>query len=282
MKKTKNNKLHNLFNLKNKVIIITGALGLLGKKHVEVVAENGGIPIILDIKDKPAQLFAKKIEQKYNSPVLALNVDITDEKKIVESCKIIIKKFGCIDGLVNNAAINPKVEEINDKNFSRLENFSLEMWNKDIAVGLTGAWLCSKHYGTAISKNKKGGSIVNISSDLGLIAPDQRLYTKDNESNENRSVKPVTYSVVKTGLIGLTRYLSTYWVDKGVRCNAMCPGGIENEQSKDFLNKVKSRIPMNRLAKPNEYQGTLLWMLSDASSYLNGAVISVDGGRTAW
>ena len=282
MNKTKNNKLHNLFNLKNKVIIITGALGLLGKKHVEVVAENGGIPIILDIKDKPAQLFAKKIEQKYNSPVLALNVDITDEKKIVESCKIIIKKFGCIDGLVNNAAINPKVEEITDKNFSRLENFSLEMWNKDIAVGLTGAWLCSKHYGTAISKNKKGGSIVNISSDLGLIAPDQRLYIKDNESNENRSVKPVTYSVVKTGLIGLTRYLSTYWVDKGVRCNAMCPGGIENEQSEDFLSKVKSRIPMNRLAKPNEYQGTLLWMLSDASSYLNGAIISVDGGRTAW
>ena len=213
---------------------------------------------------------------------MGLKVDITNEKEIINSCVKIIKSFGKIYGLVNNAANNPKVEDNKDISFSQLENFPLKTWEQDIAVGLTGAWLCSKHYGTEIAKNKNGGSIVNISSDLGLIAPDQRLYMKDNESNENRTVKPVTYSVVKTGLIGLTRYLSTYWADKGVRCNAMCPGGVENGQSEDFLNKVKSRIPMDRLAKPNEYQGTLLWMLSDASSYLNGAIISVDGGRTAW
>jgi NAD(P)-dependent dehydrogenase (short-subunit alcohol dehydrogenase family) len=158
----------------------------------------------------------------------------------------------------------------------------IEMWNKDIAVGLTGAWLCSKHFGSQIAKNKNGGSIVNISSDLGLIAPDQRLYKKAKETYENRSVKPVTYSVVKSGLIGLTRYFSTYWAEKGVRCNAMCPGGIENGQADEFLDKIKTRIPMGRLAKSDEYQGTLLWMLSDASSYLNGAVITVDGGRTVW
>jgi NAD(P)-dependent dehydrogenase (short-subunit alcohol dehydrogenase family) len=282
MKKNSTDKFHNLFHLKDKVVVITGALGLLGKKHVEVVAQNGGIPIILDIKDKAVLSLAKNIERKYNLPALGLEVDITDEKKIIESCRFIVKKFGRIDCLVNNAANNPKAEKVDKSNFSKLENLSLEVWNRDIAVGLTGAWLCSKHYGTEISKNKKGGSIVNISSDLGLIAPDQRLYMKVNETNKNRSVKPVTYSVIKTGLIGLTRYLSTYWAHKGVRCNAMCPGGIENGQSEDFLNKVKSRIPMNRLAKSNEYQGTLLWMLSDASSYLNGAIISVDGGRTAW
>ena len=146
--------------------------------------------------------------------------------------------------------------------------------------GLTGAWLCSKHYGSEIAKNKKGGTIVNISSDLGLISPDQRLYLSGKD--KNKLVKPVTYSVIKTGLIGLTRYLATYWVDKGVRCNAICPGGIENAQSKDFLKKVSTRIPMGRLAKPEEYQGTLLWMLSDASSYLNGAIVPVDGGRTVW
>jgi len=282
MKKNSTDKFHNLFHLKDKVVVITGALGLLGKKHVEVVAQNGGIPIILDIKDKAVLSLAKNVERKYNLPALGLEVDITDEKKIIESCRFIVKKFGRIDCLVNNAANNPKAEKVDKSNFSKLENLSLEVWNRDIAVGLTGAWLCSKHYGTEISKNKKGGSIVNISSDLGLIAPDQRLYMKVNETNKNRSVKPVTYSVIKTGLIGLTRYLSTYWAHKGVRCNAMCPGGIENGQSEDFLNKVKSRIPMNRLAKSNEYQGTLLWMLSDASSYLNGAIISVDGGRTAW
>lgn len=117
---------------------------------------------------------------------------------------------------------------------------------------------------------------------LRLISPDQRLYAEKGVLDELQPVKPITYSIIKTGLIGLTRYLSTYWISKNVRCNAICPGGVENGQSQDFLNNVNSRIPMNRLAKPDEYQGTLVWMLSDASSYLNGAIVAVDGGRTAW
>ena len=282
MNKNTKNQTNNLFNLKNKVIIITGALGLLGQKHVEVVAQNGGIPIIIDLDNQKVELFAKKIQQKYNVNAIGLEVDITDEKKIVDSCDKIIKQFKNIDCLVNNAANNPKIEDNKQTNFSKLENFPLEKWNKDIAVGLTGAWLCSKHYGSKIAKNKNGGSIVNISSDLGLIAPDQRIYIKNNETEKSRSVKPVSYSVIKSGLIGLTRYLATYWADQGVRCNAICPGGVENGQSEDFLNKVSSRIPMARLAKSDEYQGTLLWMLSDASSYLNGAIVPVDGGRTVW
>ena len=276
------NQSHNLFSLNNKVIIVTGALGLLGQKHIEVIAQNGGVPIILDIDENGVYLAAEKIKQKYHVPSVGLDVDITNEKKIIDSCRKIIKKFGHIDGLVNNAANNPKVEEIEHINFSRLENFPIEIWNKDLAVGLTGAWLCSKHYGSEIAKNKNGGSIVNISSDLGLIGPDQRIYKKKGLSEHMKYVKPVTYSVVKSGLIGLTRYLATYWVDKGVRCNAICPGGVENGQSKEFLNLVSSRIPMGRLAKSDEYQGTLLWMLSDASSYLNGAIVPVDGGRTVW
>ena len=115
-----------------------------------------------------------------------------------------------------------------------------------------------------------------------MIAPDQRLYSKSGLPESLQPVKPVTYSVVKTGIIGLTRYLATYWIDKNVRCNAICPGGVENGQPNDFLCEVSSRIPMNRLAKPNEYQSTLIWMLSNASSYLNGAIVSVDGGRTVW
>lgn len=277
-----NNQSKNLFNLKNKVIIITGALGLLGQKHVEVVAQNGGTPIIIDIDAKNVELFAEKVRKIYNVNVMGLEVDITDEKKIIDSCGKIIKEFKKIDCLVNNAANNPKIEDNKLKNFSKLENFPLEIWNKDIAVGLTGAWLCSKHFGTEISKNKNGGSIVNISSDLGLIGPDQRIYFKRGVPKDKNPVKPVTYSVIKSGLIGLTRYIATYWADQGVRCNAMCPGGVENAQPKDFLNLVTSRIPMGRLAKKDEYQGTLLWMLSDASSYLNGAIIPIDGGRTAW
>ncbi len=180
---------------------------------------------------------------------------------------------------MNNAANNPKVEgDGSGKNFSRLENFPLAAWEADLAVGLTGAFLCAKHYGPAIAR--QGGSIVNISSDLGLIAPDQRLYRKAGLPEDQQPVKPVTYSAVKAGLIGLTRYLATYWPN--VRCNALCPGGVENGQNPDFLKEVTSRIPMGRMARPEEYQGALLFLLSEASSYVNGAVLAADGGRTAW
>ena len=274
--------LEDLFRLDGRVIVITGATGLLGRKHAEAIACYGGTPILLDLSQQAVDDFANALNEKYKVNSVGFVVDITNEKAIENNIKQLIENFGKIDGLVNNAANNPKVEDSKEVNFSRLENFSLDIWNDDIAVGLTGAFLCAKHYGFAISKNADGGSIVNISSDLGLIAPDQRLYAKDGIADDKQNVKPVTYSVVKTGLIGLTRYLATYWADKNVRCNAMCPGGVENGQSDDFLEEVNKRIPMERMANSSEYQGTLLWMLSDASSYLNGAIIPVEGGRTAW
>ena len=267
---------------KYKVIVITGAAGLLGKKHSEAVAAYGGVPVLLDLNKKEVELQAKKLSNKFLVQSAGFQVDITNESEIKANVQELIERYGKIDGLVNNAANNPKVENVEEGNFSRLENFSLDLWNIDIAVGLTGSFLCAKYYGSQIAQNPSGGSIVNISSDLGLIAPDQRLYSKNNLSESQQPVKPITYSVVKTGIIGLTRYLSTYWATKNVRCNAMCPGGVNNEQPNSFLVDVSSRIPMSRLAEPNEYQGTLVWMLSDASSYLTGAIIPVDGGRTAW
>ncbi len=180
---------------------------------------------------------------------------------------------------MNNAANNPKVETGGLQESSRLENFSVSAWNADIAVGLTGAFLCAKHFGSAIAR--QGGSIVNVSSDLGVIAPDQRLYRRHGLPEERQPVKPVTYSVVKSGLIGLTRYLATYWPES-VRCNALCPGGVENNQDVAFLDQIHARIPMGRMARADEYQGALLFLLSDASGYMNGATLIVDGGRTAW
>jgi NAD(P)-dependent dehydrogenase (short-subunit alcohol dehydrogenase family) len=274
--------LEKLFRLDNKVIVITGAIGLLGRKHAEAVACYGGTPILLDLSQQAVDSFANELNDKYKIDSVGFAIDITDEKAIENNVKQLIEKFGKIDGLVNNAANNPKVEDSKEVNFSRLENFPLDIWSDDIAVGLTGAFLGAKHYGYQISQNPQGGVIVNISSDLGLIAPDQRLYKKEGVDEDKQNVKPVTYSVVKTGLIGLTRYLATYWANKNVRCNAICPGGVENGQSNDFLQEVSSRIPMNRLARLDEYQGILIWMLSDASSYLNGAVIPIDGGRTTW
>jgi len=271
-----------MFNLSNKKIIVTGANGLLGRKHSEAIAEFGGIPIMIDINIESLDIFSKHIKKSYSIDCEYYEVDITQESQVRENVSLIEEKHQYIDGLVNNAANNPKVESNSEKNFSRLENFPLEQWKLDIDVGLTGSFLCSKHYGRLMVKNPSGGSIVNIASDLALMAPDQRLYEKEGVAKNQQNVKPVTYSVVKSGLIGLTRYLSTYWNDENIRCNAMCPGGVENNQPEEFLDRVSSKIPMARLASPNEYKGTLIWMLSDASSYLNGAIIPIDGGRSAW
>jgi len=278
----RSNSLSQLFSLKNRVIIITGATGLLGRKHAEAIAAYGGHPVLLDLSEEAVTSLANDLNKQFGVNASGYQVDITDESRIEQNVQQLIDKYGRIDGLVNNAANNPKVEDSSEKNFSRLENFPINIWNQDVAVGLTGAFLCAKHYGYVIAKNEEGGSIVNISSDLGLMAPDQRLYAQEGLPEEQQPVKPVTYSVVKTGMIGLTRYLATYWAEKNVRCNAMCPGGVENGQPEGFLAEVSSRIPMSRLAQADEYQGTLLWMLSDASSYLNGAIIPVEGGRTAW
>jgi NAD(P)-dependent dehydrogenase (short-subunit alcohol dehydrogenase family) len=224
----------------------------------------------------------KQINLKFSIGSKGYAVDITNEDAVRANCIEVTKVFGRIDGLVNNAANNPKVENAAEKNFSRLEYFPLLTWENDLAVGLKGSFICIKYYGFEISKNPFGGSIVNISSDLGVIAPDQRLYKIDGLNEEQQPVKPITYSVVKTGLIGMTKYVATYWADKGVRCNALCPGGVENNQNADFLKAVSFRIPMGRMARPDEYRGALLFLLSEASSYMTGAVLSVDGGRTAW
>ena len=272
-----------MFDLSGKIVVITGGAGFLGKKHAEAIAEFKGIPVILDLDEDKSEELAKKISDQYNVKSIGLKVDITSEQKVSEICKEILNRFGKIDVLINNATNDPKVSvEGKGKNFSRLEYFDLEAWNNDLNVGLTGAFICSKYIGKEISNNPNGGAIINISSDLGLISPDQRLYTEDSKLEHEQSVKPVTYSVVKSGLIGLTRYLSTYWADKNVRCNAICPGGVYNNQDDEFLKRLNKLIPLGRMAKSGEYKGIIVFLSSDASSYMNGAIISIDGGRTAW
>ena len=271
----------NLFDLSGRVIVITGAAGLLGRQHADAIASAGGVPVLLDLSLESVTKLAKELKTQYGVPAVGYAVDITNETGVGANTHEILDTFGKIDALVNNAANNPKVEHKGGKNFSRLENFPLEVWNADVAVGLTGAFLCAKHYGSVISKNPNGGVILNISSDLGLIAPDQRLYRQQGLPEDQQPVKPVTYSVVKTGLIGLTRYLATYWPGT-VRCNALCPGGVEAGQPEDFLKEVNTRIPLGRMAQADEYQGALIFLLSSASAYLNGAILPMDGGRVVW
>lgn len=168
-----------------------------------------------------------------------------------------------------------------DRDFSRLEHFPWEQWQLDLNVGLGGAFNCAKVFGAQMARQGRG-VIVNIASDLGVIAPDQRLYRVPGREAEQQPVKPVTYSVVKHGLIGLTKYLATYWCEQGVRCNALSPGGVYAGQNDVFVSKLKQLIPLGRMAEADEYRGAIAFLCSDASSYMNGANLVVDGGRSAW
>lgn len=271
------------FMIHDKIVIITGGAGLLGKKHAEAVLDGDGIPVLLDISREALQETIFELQKIYSSrKIMSFQADITDRNNIEEVKEQLMKSYGHIDALINNAANNPKVEKdsVNMQNV-QFENFPVEMWSDDIAVGLTGAMLCAQVFGAEMAKKGKG-VILNISSDLGIIAPDQRIYRKEGLKEEEQMVKPVTYSVIKHGLLGLTKYLATYWADKGIRVNTLCPAGVMNGQNDVFLKKLTNLIPMGRMADIEEYKGTILYLLSDASSYMTGSTVIVDGGRTCW
>ena len=182
--------------------------------------------------------------------------------------------------MINNAALNPKVEGAG-LSATRFENYSLELWERELKVGLSGAFLCSQVFGAHMA-SQGGGVIVNIASDLGLIAPDQRIYRRPGLAPHEQPVKPVTYSVVKGGLVMLTKYLATYWADAGVRVNALVPGGVFAGQPEDFVERLTQLIPLGRMARRDEYRAALVFLCSDASSYMTGSNLVIDGGRTCW
>ncbi|MBI1870523.1 MAG: SDR family oxidoreductase [Chlamydiae bacterium] len=271
------------FDLTSRVAVITGGTGLLGFKHAEAIAEMGGVPVLFDLDLEKTKACAKELEKKYHVPAMGLAVDISQEMQISSALKKIISTFKRIDILVNNAANNPKVESKDHSKFqgSRLENFPLEIWNQDIAVGLTGAFLCSRIIGTEMARRGKG-VILNIASDLALIGPDQRIYRRPGSPENEQPVKPVSYSVVKSGLLGLTRYLATYWADRGVCVNALCPGGVYDQQDEGFVKRLSELIPLGHMASQDEYKAAIVFLVSDASSYMTGSLLTIDGGRTCW
>ena len=277
-----------VFDLSGRVAVITGGAGLLGVKHAEAIAEAGGRPVLADIDAGRAASAARAISEKYGvggtqTECIGAAVDITSRSSIEALLQTVLDRFGRIDILINNAANNPKVEKTSDvvQEWSRFENFPLPVWERDLMVGLTGAFLCCQVIGTEMAA-RGGGVILNIASDLAVIAPDQRIYRKPGLPEEQQPVKPVTYSVVKSGLLGLTRYLSTYWAGQNVRVNALSPGGVYNGQPDEFVQKLTNLIPMGRMAHVDEYKGAVLFLVSDASSYMTGSNLVIEGGRTAW
>ena len=273
----------NRFKIDGNVCIITGGGGLLGRKHAEAVLEGGGIPVLLDISSESLERAKNELLLTYNnSQIETFTCDITSRYQLTQIRDVLLEKYGHVDALINNAANNPKME-VASKNMGAIQfnNFPLEIWNQDIAVGLTGALLCAQVFGEVMEK-QMSGVIINISSDYGLISPDQRVYRKDGLPENQQIIKPISYSVVKHGIIGMTKYLATYWAKKGIRVNTLCPASLENGQDEVFVEKLSNLIPMGRMSQPEEYVCTVLYMLSNASTYMTGATIVLDGGRTCW
>lgn len=270
------------FSLTGKTALITGAAGLLGLQHAAALIESGATVVLTDVNNIGLDsALASLGEYADMSRIVILDMDVSKRESIAQVSEVLSSRGLRVDILVNNAAIDPKVSsDLGIVETSRLENFSLEQWSLQISVGLTGAFLCSQIFGSLMAKDGFGGVILNIASDLAVIAPDQRLYRKDEVPDEMQPVKPVTYSVIKTGLIGLTRYLATYWAAKGVRVNALSPGGIFNGQNEKFVQRLSALIPMGRMASLDEYRAAVQFLCSDASSYMNGQNIVIDGGRS--
>jgi NAD(P)-dependent dehydrogenase (short-subunit alcohol dehydrogenase family) len=270
------------YDLTEKVALVTGGAGLLGRQHASALLESGATVVLADISiNALAVARTTLLNESPSAQILTKVMDVSnpaDIRRVAESLNGLR-----VDILINNAAIDPKVTEDSGLvDTSRMENFPLLQWEQQIAVGLTGAFLCSQVFGAAMARDGLGGVILNIASDLSVIAPDQRLYEIQGLSADQQPVKPVSYSVIKAGLVGLTRYLATYWATSGVRANALSPGGVQNEQGHEFVQKLITRIPMGRMASPDEYRATVQFLCSDASSYLNGQNIVMDGGRSVW
>ena len=269
------------FDLRGKVALITGGAGLLGAMHAQALLETGASVVITDINESALQKAKENLIPGYGvAKVVAILMDVTRVESIRKVQEALNNELGGVHILINNAAIDPKVKgEQSVLETSRFEHFPLEQWNFQLSVGLTGAFLCSQFFGSWMSSNG-GGVILNIASDLSVIAPDQRLYRMEGKEEAQQPVKPVTYSVIKTALIGLTRYLAAYWADKNVRVNALSPGGVYTGQSEEFVSRLKQLIPLGRMAQADEYEAAVQFLCSDASSYMTGQNLVMDGGRS--
>lgn len=271
-----------LFDLVGKKAIITGGAGMLGIQHSRALLQIGCKVEIWDIDSNALKKADILLQEEFKGQSVSQRVvNITNEKEIELAVQTYLSSSEKIDILINNAALNPKFQINSTNRDSHFENYSLENWNQEIAVGLTGSMLCSKHVGTHMA-SFGGGVILNIASDLSLISPDQRIYEIPELEGHEQFKKPVSYSVVKSGLVGLTKFLSTYWADKGVRANSLSPGGVYEKQDQNFVENLISRIPMARMANVDEYIGAIQFLCSDASSYMNGHNMVIDGGRSIW
>ncbi|MCK6605498.1 MAG: SDR family oxidoreductase [Ignavibacteriaceae bacterium] len=267
---------NNIFDLTGKTAIVTGSLGLIGKNHCRALSEAGANVVVTDIDGEACNNFAAELPSR----AIGFGADITDADSVKALRDFALAHFGSIDILVNNAAINDKFEDpaaLFEQ--SKFENYPLDLWNKSLSVNVTGMFLCSQVIGTVMAE-RGAGSIINVASTYGIVAPNQDLYIDKN--GIQKFFKTAAYPVTKGAVIAFTKFLAAYWGRSGVRVNTLSPGGVENNQDDFFVENYSKRTPLNRMARPDDYRGAVVFLASDASAYMTGANLVVDGGFTIW
>jgi 2-deoxy-D-gluconate 3-dehydrogenase len=269
----------NRFDLSGRAVIVTGGAGLLGKSHGHALAAAGASVVLADILGDQAQRAAEEVAQASGAEVLPVQVDVSQPESVQAMVDATLEAFGSVDVLVNNAALDPKFDKAHRaEHTNRFEDFPLDAWRQAMDVNITGMFLCAQAAAGPMRLAGKG-SMINVSSTYGLVGPDQRLYQRQGQPP---NYKPVTYSVSKAAALGLTRYLATYFAGTEIRVNALSPGGVFAGHDDEFVARYSARTVLGRMAEREEISAALLFLASDASSYMTGANLVVDGGWTAW
>ena len=271
-------KYQKIFNLKNKVSIVTGATGMLGKEFALGLSQSGSKVAIVDLDRTKARKLAQSITKKYNIKCIGVSCDVSNEEDVSEMVETVEKNLGKIDILVNNAATKGKSL---DEYFKPLEKYNLETWKEIMSVNLDGMYIVAKEVGLRMAKRKKGSIIQTASIYSSNMASDQRIYKGSRYLNREINT-PTVYSVSKSGVVGLTIHLASYWAKYNIRVNTISPGGVYSGQNSKFVENYSKRVPMNRMANKDEIVGTVIYLASDASSYVTGQNIYIDGGLSAW
>ena len=269
-----------LFDISNKLVVITGANGLLGKEFTKAILSSGGLVAAIDIEFNNLtedREIGKKIDE---GKVELFESDITDERLFTDTKEKIINHFpNNVEGLINCAARDFTPEKGIEET-SKFEDYPIEVLDETLKLNVSAQILSCKLFGSIMAEHKKG-SIINISSIYGLVSPDQKIYSHIDNS-ESPYIKPISYSVSKSSLLNMTRYLATYWGEKGVRVNTLTLGGVYNGQDDSFVKKYTEKVPLERMANIDDYNGAIIYLLSDASGYMTGSNIIIDGGWTSW